>query len=188
MAMSSLAAGVGDLRRWCASLLVAASSATASGIDVDVANVASVKAAFVLNFIKYTEWPVASSPGASTLRICSPSARPLEGHLALLHGKPLRGGRTIEVRVRVDRRDWPNCQVLYLNAEDADVVDVATRTLGELPVLLVGDSAEFALRGGTIAIRTVGSRMHFDVNLATAQRAGLRLSSHMLRLAGRVIQ
>jgi hypothetical protein len=153
----------------------------------DVANESSVKAAFVLNFIKYTEWPASSETEVHPLRICSPSVKPLDGYLASLQGKPLRRG-VIEVRTRVQQRDWPGCHVLYLDAEDTDYVDAATRTLAAFPVLLISDSPDFVQRGGTIGLRAVGSRIQFEVNLAAGQRAALRLSSHMLRLAARVIQ
>lgn len=175
------------VRRWGAILLLATSAGAASGADVDVANEPSVKAAFVLNFIKYTEWPASSETAAHPLRICSPSVKPLDGYLASLQGKPLRRG-VIEVRTRVQQRDWPGCHVLYLDAEDGDYVDAATRTLGGLPVLLVSDSPDFVQRGGTIGLRAAGTRIQFDVNLAAGQRAGLKLSSHMLRLAARVVQ
>lgn len=185
--MPALASGNPHVRRWGAILLLATCAGAVSGADVDVANEPSVKAAFVLNFIKYTEWPSSAETEVHPVRICSPSVKPLNGQLASLQGKPLRRG-VVEVRTRVQPRDWPGCHVLYLDAEDTDYVDAATRTLAGLPVLLVSDAADFVQRGGTIGLRAVGTRIQFDVNLAAGQRAGLKLSSHMLRLAARVIQ
>ena len=51
------------------------------------------------------------------------------------------------------------------------------------PVLIIGDSPEFARSGGIIGLENVENRVRFRVNLDAAQRSGLRLSSRILDLA-----
>lgn len=177
------------VRRWRAgiALALAASFVTTAGAQVNVANENSVKASFVFNFARYAEWPARGGASGLPLRICSPSRNPLEGQLVSLDGRQHQG-RTVEVRLRALPDDWRTCHVLFLPADEREFVDLAVKALAETPVLLVSDSAEFARRGGTIEVKTVGARIRFEINLAAAQRAGLKLSSHMLRLADRVVQ
>jgi hypothetical protein len=51
------------------------------------------------------------------------------------------------------------------------------------PLLLVGESAGFATSGGMIGFVQRGENLRFQVNLASAQRAGLKLSSRLSGLA-----
>jgi uncharacterized membrane protein len=41
----------------------------------------------------------------------------------------------------------------------------------------------FTERGGMISLRLVGQKVRFDINMDAAERAGLKLSSQLLRLA-----
>ena len=52
-----------------------------------------------------------------------------------------------------------------------------------LPVLTVSDGKGFVEAGGIIELYLEGGRMRFAINVDTAERAGLRLSSRLLRLA-----
>ena len=52
--------------------------------------------------------------------------------------------------------------------------------------MTVADMPEFAHQGGVINLRVVDDRNQFDVNMEAANRAGLILSSKMLRLADEV--
>jgi hypothetical protein len=51
------------------------------------------------------------------------------------------------------------------------------------PVLTVGDSPRFLDEGGIVQLVRVGNHLRFNINVAAARRAGLRLSSHLLGLA-----
>jgi hypothetical protein len=49
--------------------------------------------------------------------------------------------------------------------------------------LLVGDSERFANRGGAIGFQIEDKKVHFEINPEAAKRAGLELSSQLLKLA-----
>jgi hypothetical protein len=50
-------------------------------------------------------------------------------------------------------------------------------------VLTVSDDAQFLEAGGMIQLREVRGRIRFEINLAGAEKAGLRMSSQLLQLA-----
>ena len=54
-------------------------------------------------------------------------------------------------------------------------------------MLTVGETDGFARQGGTIGFTMEGDRVRFEINTRAAQRAGLEISSRLLRLASRVI-
>ena len=144
-----------------------------------------VKAGFILNFARYTEWPAASLAGKE-LVICSPAALPLSGKLELLQGRQVQG-RDVRVRAPARPGEWRECHVLFIPGSEAHGLDVVRRTAGELPLLTIGDSEGFVQAGGMIGMHPVGSRIRFDVNNGAAQRAGLKFSSQMLKLATEVL-
>jgi hypothetical protein len=53
-------------------------------------------------------------------------------------------------------------------------------------LLTIGDGEDFARRGGVIALVRQDSRFQFDINLAAAERAGLRVDATLLGLARQV--
>ncbi len=55
--------------------------------------------------------------------------------------------------------------------------------LGNTSVLTVSDLSQFTRRGGMIRFVMEANRVRFEVNLTTAEHAGLTLSSQLLKVA-----
>ncbi len=147
----------------------------------------AVKAGFVFNFVKFTQWTGDREGDGRPLNICTPGALPLDGQLALLHGRMV-GSRKLVLRSHVAVSDWRTCQVLYLPHAEAGRTETTLQGLGSAQVLTISDQPGFVQAGGMIGLRVEDNRVRFDVNLLAAQRAGLTLSSQMLKLAGQVLQ
>jgi hypothetical protein len=178
MPFSNTFIGYGTL---LATLLCLPASALADGLSED-----RVKAGFILNFVKYTEWPPAALAGTN-LRVCSPERRPLSGELLQLQGRQAQG-RGIEVLAPVRQEDWRSCHVLFIPAGDRKQMEATLDGLARGPVLTISDSTDFIAAGGMIGLKQNVGRIRFDINLASARRAGLGLSSQLLKLAEEVRQ
>lgn len=146
-----------------------------------------VKAGFLYNFIKFAQWPQLRDGDRSPVVICTPGLQPLDGQYQALHGRSV-GARTIEVRAQVPAGDWRQCQMVYFTEADTGRLVTSLRSLGDTPVLTVGDTPDFVKSGGMIGLRLDDNRVRFDVNLGAAQRAGITLSSQMTKLAGQVLR
>ncbi len=172
-------------RRALAALLCLAALLWAPAAPAQALNDTVVKAGFVFNFIKFTQW--AGPREGTPIRLCAPAAQPLDGQLARLQGRTV-GSRVLDVRTGVPASDWRQCDVLFLGEEDSDRVPLLAPRVGGSPVLTLGDLPGFVEAGGMIGLRMEASRVRFDVNLGSAQQAGLVLNSQMLKLAGKVLQ
>jgi hypothetical protein len=53
-------------------------------------------------------------------------------------------------------------------------------------VLTIGETDRFAQAGGMIRLIIDEGRVRFDVNIVSAERAGLKVSSQLLKLARKV--
>lgn len=157
----------------------------APAVQAQSASEAAVKAGFVFNFIKFTQWP--GQREGAPIRLCAASAQPLDGQLSLLHGRSV-GSRLIDVRLGTPVADWRQCDVLFLGEDDADRLPLLPPRVARAPVLTLGDLPGFVEAGGMIGLRVEASRVRFDVNLNSAQQSGLVLNSQMLKLAAKVVQ
>ncbi|HKY33832.1 MAG TPA: YfiR family protein [Candidatus Polarisedimenticolia bacterium] len=144
-----------------------------------------VKAGYLLNFARYVEWP--GGPGAAEpLRICVLGEDPFGPVLdRAVEGRTVNG-RIVSAE-RVPRAEAASgCQVVFVGLWDDREERAALAALDGSPVLTVGESSGFLERGGSIQFVTVEDTVRFEVNLAAAHRAGLKISSRMLSYARQV--
>lgn len=144
----------------------------------------NVKAAFVFNFVRFTEWPAPRLPARdSPLSLCvwSNDAR-LSESMKALAGRPV-DARTFRV-FDVDRPDeLGKCHALFIaDASPGGPVAAWLRKAESLGVLTIGDSDGFAASGGMIGLVSDGSRMRFDINDKAVKRSGLKLGSQLYQL------
>lgn len=139
-----------------------------------------VKAAFLLNFTKYVEWPPDPAAPGAPLSICILGEDPFGPVLdQMVAGETLRG-RKIEVQ-RVRRPPPSSCSVLFAGKTEKDVGAVLSM-LGP-GVLTVGEGDDFLRQGGMISFFLDSHRVRFDINQSVASKAGLVLSSKLLSVA-----
>ncbi|MEW6764292.1 MAG: YfiR family protein [Pseudomonadota bacterium] len=148
-----------------------------------------VKAAFVYNFIRFAEWPASAfpSPGAPIQLCLLGSTDPLLDALANIDGKSARG-RPVRVQSLSKLKDAGACQVLVVGESEKRKMHVALASAAASATLTVSEIDGFAEAGGMIGLVRDIDRIQFEVNLQSAQQAGLQLSSQLLKLARRVIR
>lgn len=141
-----------------------------------------LKAAFLVNFLKYIEWP----GNGSSATICLFGRDQLGPYLANYEGRSV-AGKELRVR-RVNGPDQiADCQLVFVPDTEEARIGAVLRWLEGKPVLAVSDVDNFARQGGGIALARSEGRLQFDVNADSLTRAGLKPSSQMMRLARQVI-
>jgi hypothetical protein len=142
-----------------------------------------LKATYLYNFAKFVEWPRAAfaSP-ADPFKICV-IGDPFNGALERTVQDEMLGGRPFVVRQIPAVDQVRGCHILYMGPAEArrspDVIAAAMNA----PILTVGDTEDFINQGGMIRFVRAGHRIRFEINPAAAERAGLKVSSRLLRLA-----
>lgn len=143
---------------------------------------AALKAAFLLNFAQFTNWPAASSADGAPLVMCVfQDALPAEA-LEPLVRKSVEG-RPLLLRMVEKAAQLNGCQILFVDGAPPallkDVIEFGRRN----PCLTVSDVRDFARLGGHIELFEEANRLRFMVNLPAARSSGLNLSSRLLNLA-----
>ena len=143
-----------------------------------------IKAAFLLNFVRYVEWPSSAFEAAGTpLVLCVLEQNPFGNALERTVAGEIAGGRSLEVRLVPTVQQANGCHLLFFPHAAPLRASSATSETGTAPTLTVGESADFIQMGGIINLVTVAGRVRFEVNVGAAERRGLRISSRLLRLA-----
>lgn len=143
-----------------------------------------LKAAFVYRFPQFVTWPPASTTDRNSLEICVAAGPATAAALRDLTSGESLNGRPFVVRENPAVQSLQSCHVLMVSGGPSSRA-VMTRA-ATLPILTVGDSETFLDDGGIIQLKLVDRRVRFEINLPAAARAGLTLSSQLLRLAAGV--
>jgi hypothetical protein len=147
-----------------------------------------VKAAFLYNFAQFIEWPSTALTNADT-PFCigvlgdDPFGTALE---ETVQGETINGHKIIvEKAHRV--KDLKNCQMIFICKSEKGQLREIMSELDSSAVLTVSEIDGFAASGGVINFYLDGSKVRFEINPATAQHDGLKVSSQLLSL-GKIIQ
>lgn len=146
-----------------------------------------IKASFVYTVAKFVDWPQDAFRSAGeplTLGVLADDGVS-EAIAAALRGKRVHD-RVLVVRHLRDPHHAAECQILYVGGAQADAMTEVLGRAGAPGVLTVGEGREFARQGGILGLTLEESMVQFEVNIAAAQKAGLVISSKILRL-GRVV-
>jgi hypothetical protein len=165
-------------------LLALALPARALGVDEY-----KVKGAFLYSFAKFVEWPRDSQVGTKDeLRVCVLGSGEVTSVLSeVMHGKSA-GRRGVTVRRVDDLTEAAWCRIIFLTKSADMEPEVIANSLGATSILTVGEASGFASRGLMVNFVTKSSKVRFEINEKAAQRAGLKISSRLLRLASAVVE
>jgi hypothetical protein len=145
-----------------------------------------VKATFLYNFTRFIEWPGPTTPGPAPFRICVVADPPMEQAIKRTVEGEVVQGRPLVMSHPQTAQEAAACQILFVGRTEHQRAAGLLAAVRDLPVLTVGDSSQFIEQGGTIRFVLVDNRVRFDVNLASAQRANLKMSANLLRVARKV--
>jgi len=106
----------------------------------------------------------------------------LGGALEAIDGKPVQG-RNLRIKRAVRPDEIRSCHVLFVPESEEKSISELLRAAGALPVLTIGDVEGFAEGGGAIGFVSRDDRVQFEINPDAANRANLKISSQLLRLA-----
>lgn len=143
-----------------------------------------VEAAYLYQFGNFVQWPAksgADKPKAFTICVLGddPFGHVLEDTVrgSKMNGLPMAARQIGNVR------DTAGCQILFISSSQKDQLDADLLTLRGAPILTVSDISDFVPRGGMIQFVLIDNRVRFEIGLPSAQIAGLKLSSQLLKVA-----
>ena len=142
-----------------------------------------IKAAFLYNLLQFIEWPEqAFKDAGSPLVICVYDDKATGSAFDSYRTEKIRGRQLVFKRYD-DMQAGPDCHILFINTQDRKMLaDIAARAVGR-SILTVGEADGCARLGCIINFFTADNKLRFEINPEAAKRAGLKLSSEILKVA-----
>jgi hypothetical protein len=143
-----------------------------------------LKAVFLFNFAQFVEWPATGFPAPDApLVIGVLGTDPFGSTLdEVVRGEAV-GSHRLEVRRYSRLEDIGPCQILFVGASEAARLEQVITRLEDRPILTVSDLEGSAVHGVMIRFTPENGRIRLRINLEAARKAGLQLSSKLLRRA-----
>jgi hypothetical protein len=143
-----------------------------------------VKAAFLYKFGAFVAWPNAAPNEA--FGICVLGRDPFGQILdATLKGETVNGNALIARRI-ASPQEASQCRIVFVSVSEESRLKPVLTELRKYAVLTVSDIPHFSDRGGMLEFVLDNGRVRFVVNLTSAERSGLALSSQLLKVASTV--
>jgi YfiR/HmsC-like len=146
-----------------------------------------VKSGYLLNFARYIEWPAACLPAPDSPFVIGV----LDGGEALPVVKTLLEGKKVDshpVQVKAVTADQigKDIHILLVTRAAGKSPEEIRAALGDAATLLVGETEQFAERGGTVGFTREEESIRLSLNLERATEAGLKVSAKLASVAKQV--
>lgn len=143
-----------------------------------------LKAVFLLNFARFTDWPTNSFAGPDAPFIVGVLGKNPFGPLIEQtdQGEAIDRHK-IQVEYYRNVADLKECNMLFISQSEAGRVSEVVAKLKTKPVLSVADFPDAAGDGVCVQFVTEHNRIRFRINTNALKAAHLMMSSELLRLA-----
>ncbi len=143
-----------------------------------------VKAAFLYNFTKFTDWPASAFASTNAPIVIGVVGEDPFGQLLdeTVKGELVRNRPLVVRRLRAGE-DLSACHVLFISRSEKERLPEILNQLQAKPVLTLGDVGGFAEQGGMVNLLLVQKTVKLEINQAVVETAGLRISAKLLNLA-----
>ena len=164
-----------------AALMVVWSCALPTAAPGQTSNEYQVKAAFLLNFAKFVEWPSDAVDGQLVLGILG------DDPFGVLVDQIVSGKLANGYRLTVRRFKWGenlrNCNMLFVSSSERKHLPQIMEALRGSDVLTVGETSQFNHAGGIIRFFIQSKTVRFEINPEASSKTRLKISSKLMALS-----
>ena len=143
-----------------------------------------VKAAFLYNFTKFTNWPPSAFQSATAPLVIGILGQDPFGQTMdnVVRGETVGERSLVVKRLRADD-DLRSCHVLFISRSEKERLPAVLSRLKGSPVLSVSELNGSAEQGGMVNFLLANKTVKMEINQAAAEQAGLQISAKLLKLA-----
>jgi hypothetical protein len=180
-------------------VLFAASLAAETQTGSEVNREYQVKAAFLYNFIKFVDWPEETSDTNKPIIIGIIGKDSFGDAFEPIKDKPVKDRKVIIKRFEgLSQMDKSGkhpqteaireCDLLFICSSEKGKLKETLDLLKDRSVLTIADMPGFLEAGGIVNFVIEENKVGFEINVAAAENAKLKIRSQLLRLAKRVVE
>lgn len=136
---------------------------------------------YIYSFIRYIQWPETKTSEKFVIGVMGDS--PLMSHLQGMAETKKAGARDIIIRRFESAKDVSGCNILFISKELGAQLPELIKRVGKTGTLLITEEEGLAHQGSNINFVTRSGKLTFELNKAAMERAALKVSSELARLA-----
>jgi hypothetical protein len=175
---------VGAIARFLLFLMAGALAIAPRTAQAEISKEYQVKAACLLNFAQFIEWPASAFAEAGTpITIGVLGDDPFGQALEQTFLDESIRGRNVVVKRSRQIDELKRCHVVFISSSEKDRLAETLASLNDAQIVTVGEMHGFASRGGIINFYVENNKVRFEVNADAAQRKGLKISAQLLKRA-----
>jgi hypothetical protein len=138
----------------------------------------SIKAMFVLNFVKYIEWPGTTATNYFRIGVIGKSEM-----LNALSGMTANRNETKQIIIEeVNEKSKDGFKIIFVSKENNNRLEEIVKKYRNKGVLIISDEYRGKYPGG-INLLNINNKIRFEINLSQAHECGIKISSKLNELA-----
>ncbi len=144
-----------------------------------------IKTGFIFNFTKFIKWPeeVAKRIESDGLNLCVIGQDPFGTLLDRLGHKIRSKSEKFFIKRLQPSQNATTCHILFISGSEKTRLKQILDKIEGLPILLIGDTPQYAQRGVGINFYIEENKTRFEINQNAVKKRGIRISSELLHLA-----
>ena len=139
-----------------------------------------IKAMFLLNFIKYVEWPIEKSKPVIKIGIVGESE--MFDALSALAAQRSAEGQKVEIRM-LDEKNAGTFQIIFVSNGVNKNIDETIKRFSGKGILIISEDDKCRSRLAGINLFNQDNKIRFEINLAPVKNNGMKISSKLIELA-----
>ncbi len=169
-------------------LILVLTTAQGGDIAAKLAKEYQLKAAYLLNFARFTTWPdKAFADPQAPFVISILGDNPFGNSLEPLTTRKIKN-RAIELQYFTDSKKIKPCQMLFINKSERHSLPSILERCKGMSIFTISDIKGFIQLGGMLEFITIKGHLRFSINFAQVQKHGLKIDAQLLALATEVIK
>ena len=140
-----------------------------------------IKAVFIYRFIRYIQWP--SFAASKTFDIAVLGDSDMVAPLREIAKLKSVDGKRIRIKQFAEPQNLDTCHILFVSASMASRLEEIPPRIKGKNILTISDKEGLANRGISINFIVLGEQLKFQINRRALERAGLKVSSQLIKLA-----
>jgi len=136
---------------------------------------------FIYSFTRYVQWPDAYNQGDFEIMVLGDSPI-LEELKAMAQAKKV-GDRTIKVTKIKEPAEIRKCNILFVPTTKSGEITAVMEKISTQSILVVTEEPGLGLKGSDINFIIKDGKLAFELNQASVNKQGLKVSNELTRLA-----
>ena len=136
---------------------------------------------FIYSFTRYVQWPDAYNQGDFEIMVLGES--PILEELKAMAAAKKVGDRPIKITKIKDASEIRKCNILFVPISKSAIITEVMDKINTQSILVVTEEAGLAQKGSDINFIVKDGKLAFELNQASVNKQGLKVSMELTRLA-----